>query len=190
MSNETDTETGSSVSDQSDEILAVNSLFAVNDGAVTLKSGVTVKVFPAKMGQLALIIKFFQRVVDSLDKYQIANLIDLAVTVQRKAIEDGKNPNNLDLAVLTTQEVTDKAFGNVSLLMSLAATVTDLIPELVAAFTDMSAEKVSELDLDEGLALVGTVFLENYHFFTQSLPPILTGFVRSWASKNMASVPR
>lgn len=190
MSNEASTLAESSGSEQADEILAVNTLFAVHDGKVSLKNGGSVTVYPAKMGQLGLIIRFFQRIVDSLDKYQIANLIDLAVTIQKKAISEGKDPNSVDLAVLTTQEVTDKAFGNVSLLISLAATVTDMLPELVEAFTDMPKEQVKSLEIDEGLALVGTVFLENYHFFTQSLPPILTGFVRSWASKNLATAQR
>jgi len=163
--------------------LAAGILFDEHDNTVKFR-GREVRIYPATMKQLPLLMKFFQRILDALDKRQLADLIDLFATAQRAAISAGKDPSKVDLSFLTSEEVVGKALGNVSLLMALLAASLEIVPELIATFASIDEDEFGDLTADEGALVVGTVFLVNYHFFSRSLPPTLMVFTKLWASKN------
>lgn len=165
--------------------LVADTLFSDGDNTVTLRGGRTVTVKPAKMKQLSLVMKLFQRLLESLDKHQLADLIDLVSFAQKAAIDRGDDPRKVDVSFLASEQVVEKAFGNISLLMGLVITAIDMVPALAEAFCDLSVDEYGDLDADEGTKIIGAVFLLNYHFFSQSLPPMLMAFTRSWSSQSI-----
>ena len=173
-----------SATQSNDMLLAVNAIFNEGKNDVVLKSGKTVTIRPATMGQLPLVMLFFGDVMVGIDPSNFALLVDSIVHTQKLAIARGEDPNNIDLRELATDELVSKAFNHTSLLSLLLSAVFQHLPKLVTAFTNLTEEEFRSLELDEGALVAGGIFTLNYSFFTQSLLPILTAFMQSWASKS------
>lgn len=172
-----------------DMLLAAIAIFDGGKNSTPLRSGKVLEIRPATMGHLPQIMLFFGGVVSGLDPSQLAQLIDSVVHSQKMAIARGEDPSKVDLRELATDELVAKSFGHASLLSSLFAAVFQLLPSLVESFTNLTEQEFRELELDEGILVAGGIFLLNYRFFTQSLPPILTAFMKSWASKKGVTLP-
>lgn len=172
-----------------DLMLAATAIFDGGKNTFTARSGKEVVIQPATMGHISRVMLFFSGVVSTMDPSSFAQLIDSVVHAQKMAIARGEDPSNVNLRELATDELVNKAFGHTSLLTQLFASVFDLLPDLVAAFTNLSSEEYRSLDPDEGMLIAGGIFLLNYRFFTQSLLPMLTAFMKSWASKKGAATP-
>jgi hypothetical protein len=172
-----------------DMTLAANTLFDYDSFAQpTLSNGKRPQIRPAQMQHLSLIIGFFKDILSAIDQKQMSALIEFVVKLQTKAIVEGKDPNKIDLALLTSDEVVTKAFGQASLILTMFAACADRLPALAAAFSDISAEEYRKLSIDDGVMLTAAILVVNYGFFTRRLPPILTGFIRTWAAgKNTQS---
>ncbi len=173
-----------------DLALAATSLFGGTTNRVTLRSGEVVTVYPAKVRQLSMVIDLFSRIVLSLDQEALGALVTMISDEQKKAIADGKDPNSIDMGELAQAKMVRTAFGNVSLLRQLFMSVMDGLPELVVSFTSMSAESFQDLEIDEGMLVMGGIFMLNYSFFTQKLPPMLTAFTQSQAGRLDQSVSK
>lgn len=165
--------------------LAATTVFGGTSNQVVLKSiNKTATIKQATMRQLPIILAFFRDVMAGMDQECLSSLVDMIADHQKSALAAGADPNKVDVAGLSTNDLVHKTFGNVNLItMLLSATLTSL-PSLSAAFTDLTEDEFGDLPPEEGMLIVGGIFMANYGFFTQSLPPLLTAFTRSWASKN------
>lgn len=165
--------------------LAANSIFGGTANEVELKSiGKTVTIKQATMRQLPLILSFFRDVMAGMDQECLSSLVDMIAEHQKSALASGEDPNKVSIAEVSTEDLVHKTFGNVNLItMVLSATLASL-PKMGAAFTDLTEDEFGDLPPEEGMLIAGGIFMANYGFFTQSLPPLLTAFMRSWASKN------
>jgi hypothetical protein len=167
-----------------DLTLAANTLFDEVTNTCSLSTGEVVSIRPAKMGQINLLIEFFARLINGIDKGQLADLIEFVVLTQSKAIAEGKDPYKIDLTQIATDKVVSLAVNNTSLISTLLMAVADEMPKFAEAFAGIKAADYKELTIDDGLKLVGSIFLLNYSFFTERLPPILTAFIRARVSKH------
>lgn len=167
-----------------DLLLAAASIFGGNSNMVPTSVGKPAIIKPATMAQFPPILRFFQGVISGLDPQALGALVDLVASAQKKAINDGEDPNKLDLSELTGEAVVRKAFGNVNLVTALFAAVADELPLLVPEFTNLTTEEYLSMAPDEGIVLTVGIFTANYDFFSQKLPPILTAFMKSWAARN------
>jgi hypothetical protein len=166
--------------------LATGTLFDKSFTEPTLSNGRKPKVRPATMEHLGLIIDFFKDILGAIDQKQMSALVQLIVAMQTKNIVEGKDPNQIDLSLLTSEDVVTKAFGQASVLLTMFAACANRLPKLAAAFSDVSEAEYKKLEVDDGVLLTVAIVVVNYGFFTRRLPPILTGFIRSWAAaKNM-----
>lgn len=172
-----------------DILLAAIAVFDGGKNSFTSRSGKEVVIRPAAMAHLAPCMHFFAGVVSALDPNDLAQLIDAIVYRQKQAIAQGEDPNNINLRELSSLELVSKASSHVNIFASLMAGVFHLLPTLVPTFTNLTEAEYSAMELDEGMLVAGGIFLLNYRFFTQSLPPMLTVFMRSWASKKGVTAP-
>lgn len=168
-----------------DLVLAANAIFGGTSNEVLLSSGKICQIFPATMKHIPAIINFFTHVLNSLDKDQIGGFIELIVDKQIALIKEGKDPNKISMEDLSGTELVSNIFGNVSILGAIFSSVFDFLPEVIEKFTNLSGEEFSDLPPDEGMLIAGGIFTINYGFFSRSLPPLLTAFMKSWASKNI-----
>ena len=165
--------------------LSASAIFGGTSNTVELASiGKTATIRQATMRQLPIILSFFRDVMAGMDKDSLAGLVDLIAEHQKKALSAGEDPNKASINEVATSDLVNTAFGNVGLLTMLLSATLSSLPKMGAAFTDLTEDEFGDLLPDEGLLIVGGIFMANYGFFTQSLPPLLTAFTRSWASKN------
>ena len=164
---------------------AATAIFGGTSNEVYIKSldrVATIK--PASMKQLPILIGFFKNLMAHMDQEAIASLVELISDKQRDAINRGEDPSKLPIEEIAGISVVNTAFKNASLLTILLSATFESLPKVVPAFTTVTEQEYGDLSPDEGLLLAGGVFMANYGFFTQSLPPLLTVFFREWASKN------
>lgn len=170
--------------DSQDMSLAAFAIFSGATNTFTTSKGKTAIVKQATMKQLPVVLKFFQEIVGGLDQTALVSLIDMYADRQRKALANGEDPNAIEAGPEDDSEVlVGKVFGNVSLLTQLLASAATVLPELVQSFTNLTEEEYEELSPDEGLTLVGAIFLLNYGFFSQNLVPIFQAFMRNVGRK-------
>ena len=169
--------------------LAADAIFGGTSNEFTLKSlGKQVTVKPATMRQLPAVIGFFNTLLTSMDQESMGALVELIADRQQVAAAAGLNPNKVSVEEMSTQALVSKAFGNVNLFTTLLSSALATLPTLAPIFTNLTEEEYGDLLPDEGMLVAGAIFMVNYSFFTQSLPPLLTAFVRAWSSKNVAPV--
>lgn len=167
--------------------LAATALFGGVSNSVPLKSlNRTTIIKQASMKQLPLVIGFFRDVMNGLDKDCLAALVELMADRQTEALQAGKDPSKVSVEEVATVTLVNKAFNNVNLITVLLSSTLESLPKVIPAFTDLTEDEFGSLAPEEGMLIAGGIFMVNYSFFTQSLPPLLTAFMRSWASKNVA----
>lgn len=174
-------ETTSPAQDAQDLALAANAIFTGASNSFKSRSGKPVIIKTATMKQVALITKFFNAVVASLDPEAVLALIQMYAERQKAAIAAGQDPHSI--SVTESDSLVKKAFGSVGLLGQLLMAVAEELPAFVAGFTNLTEAEYEALEPDEGLTLVGGIFMLNYGFFTRALPPILTAFMKSLAGR-------
>lgn len=146
------------------------------DNTFELRTGRKVVIYPAKLKQLPLVIRFFQLVMASLDEEMLGALVELISDRQLANKAAGKNPNAIDFKALSGQELVHKAFGNVNLVSTIFVAVSEQLPTLGAAFSDLTKDEFADLEVDEAILATAAIFTLNYRFFSQSLPQILRVF--------------
>ena len=168
---------------------AATAIFGGESKEVMLPSlGRVVHIQPATMKQLPLVIGFFRDMLIGMDQEAVAGLVEIISDRQREAMQAGQGPNSVPVEEIASQALVGKAFKNVSLIAMLLSATLGCLPKVVPAFCDITADEFDLLPPDEGMLLAGGIFMVNYGFFTQSLPPLLTAFMKAWASKNLPAV--
>lgn len=169
--------------------LAAIAIFDGGQSEIALPDGKKAIIKPATMRQLPTIIKFFQTVVESMDSESLGALIEVLADKQRDIIAEGGDPSKVKVEEIAGTELVRGYLTKVNLLAELFAAALSALPPAVTAFTNLSEDEFNDLSPDYGILIVGGIFTQNYAFFTQSLPPILTAFMRSQAGKRAASQP-
>lgn len=172
--------------EDSDLILAATAIFGGTKNQFTLKSGKEVVIRPAGMKETSLIVRFFQTLMNNIDPELIGGLVELIAERQKAAIIAGQDPNNIDMAALSGVELVTRTLEKANLLMEVMAVSMEQLPGLAPIFTNLTLDEYEALELDEGLLVAGGIFMLNYSFFTQKLPPLFKVFMKSWVSKNPA----
>jgi hypothetical protein len=139
---------------------------------------------PAKMRQLTLIIEVFETVVNRIDAESLGAIVELVADAQRAQLGQGQDPNDLPYAGMTATEIVNRAKERVNVVALLTTSLLGEMPKIAQAFSDVSSEEYDQLDLDEGMSLLLAIFTVNYSFFIQSLPPMFSAYMQTWASKN------
>lgn len=129
-----------------------------------------VHIKTARMGQLKIIIKFFTTLMTRFNDAQLKTVIEFVSEQQMIAITQGKDPKGVEI---DWSSLIGRAFGNASLIHTMAISVLDEIPEVVEAFTTLTPEQLDNLELDQVILIVGGIFVTNYGFFTQRVAPVL-----------------
>lgn len=177
------------IADQNDLVLAATAIFGGTSNVVPLEDGRSVEIRPATMKTLPQIIAFFQAALDALDPETIGGIVEVFAERQQALIDAGKNPAEISMEDVGGISVVQNAFTKVHLLSSLLSAVLGVLPRLAPAFTNLTQEEFENLPPDRGMLVAGGIFMLNYHFFSQSLPPMLAAFMKSWASKKGISLP-
>lgn len=173
-----------------DLALVAQTIFSGQSNFVPLSSGKPAIIKPSSMAQMPALLNFIRAVVEGMDQAALGDLLTRIITKQQEKIAQGQDPNQIDVTALDDLDgMTRKAFGNASLLMSLFVAVAEEMPPLVEACTNLSRAEYEQLQPDEGILIAAAIFVANYAFFIRSLPPILTGFVKSRASLPQATAP-
>lgn len=184
--------------DAQDATLVVNSLFDLTDNTVPLSTGKKVEIREARVASLPIIMDFFSAVIDGLDKDKLAQLVTTLAEYQQKALLAGADPKDLSIDIDGLPANVDqpdaagllgKFLENASLAAALAAVVSRQLPKVVAEFTNITSAEYAHLGLDDGARVAGAVFIRNYSFFTQKVPPIFAAFTRSWALQRNLLAP-
>lgn len=164
-----------------DLTLAATTLFENGDSEFTLPGcGIQVKVKPATMRHIGSLMQLFATIVTNMDQNALATIIGAVSAYQKKAIEEGRDPNRLDM---TPAEIVERALGNTSALSEIARAAMDALPKVVSNFSNLTEDEFLDMPLDDSTMVAGAIFMVNYDFFTQRLLPTLVAFGRSRASK-------
>jgi hypothetical protein len=139
----------------------------------------------AKFKEIAAVTLLFQKMLDHIPQDRFKALLAAIVEAQHEAMAAGRAPGDLSL---NATRLVDKAFGQTSVLLTIFASVMDILPEFVPQFCDLSAADFNELDLDEAVLVAAGVVAVNYAFFSQKLPPLVQHALRGWQSRS-ASAP-
>lgn len=157
---------------ESDLSAAIDQLFTSDSPLYQLKSGERVRFKRAGIVQLGKLSTLFQTLMDKVDPAQINRFLELIAMEQSRLIQNGESAHSLNMNTVAA-ELLEKALGNQSLLLTIFAACAEQLPVAVELFSDISAEKYADLELDEQLILAAGVIAANYGFFTQSLPHII-----------------
>lgn len=180
--------TAESIPGASDLTLSAEAIFGEGRTSFPLANGTLCEIRPATMGQIGKILQFFTAVIESVNPEHLTALIEGISQKQAQAIAEGRSPFELDFRDKSPVELVQSSFGELGIMASLFASVVDKLPMLAPAFSNLSSRDFENLSIEEGMIVAGSIFMVNYDFFTRSLPPILTAFMKSWASKQQASV--
>lgn len=168
---------------------AAVAIFGGASNVVPIKSlGRSITIRPATMKNLNLLIEFFKELINGMDQEALGGLVEMIADRQIAATKAGEDPSNLDLEEIAGVSVVTKAFKNVSLIAMLLSATLGILPRVAPIFSDITEDEFGDLPPDEGMLIAGGIFMLNYGFFTQSLPPLLTAFTKSWASKNIPAL--
>lgn len=138
----------------------------------------------AKMRQLTFLIEVFETIVNRIDAESLGAIVEMVADAQRGQLDKGQDPNDLPYAGLTATEIVNKVKGRINVVAMLMTALLSEMPRIAQEFSDVSEAEYNQLDLDEGMSLLLAIFTVNYSFFTQSLPPMFSAFMQTWASKN------
>lgn len=180
MTNQHDTAASAVDQENNDLIAAAHNIFEGGKNELTLSTGKVAVIRPAKMKQLTGMMKFFRDVIGALSQSQLAQMIGIISEAQRKQIDAGEDPRNIDLRQLAQNELLHgDTFGSVSIISLLLEAVSTYLPDFVVMFTNLTKEDYEELDIDEGALLIMGIISLNYDFFSQRLLPVFLGFMKS-----------
>lgn len=146
-----------------------------------------VTIRPARMGQIAEIMKLFREMAQTISHSQIAEAIKIIANVQQQKMAAGENARDLDIAKLAAAELNIDGVQKVSLVSLFMETAASHLPTLVTIFSDLTEEQFKEMDLDEGAMCCFAIFTLNYDFFTRRLLPILLAFAQSLVAQKAAA---
>ncbi len=163
----------------------VDELFANHRTEFPISNGVMVKIKPAKVKQIAIVMRLFNDLLSNIPKEKFEAFLDEVAVEQRRLIGEGKSAYDLDAG---SALLLNKALGEHSLILGALASVADSLPSFVAEFTSLTVDEIGELDLDEFVVTLAGVIAVNYGFFTQSLRPIVSSAIAGWKSKKSAQV--
>lgn len=155
----------------------VGELFGGARTTYTLRDGTVVTFEQAKFRQIAKVTLLFQEMVNRIPKDKFRQFLEMVVEAQTEAMAQGKSQQEMSLNAVGLIE---KAMGENSMLLTLFATVIDILPDFVPHFCDLSSEAFGALDLDEAVVCAAGVVAVNYGFFTRTLPPLLKGVIAGW----------
>lgn len=183
-------EVSATETDSQDMALAASAIFSGATNGFKTSAGKPAVIRQATMKQIPVILRFFQAIVGGLDQTALISLVELYADRQRKALAAGVDPNAIEMGPEEDSEaMVGKVFGNVSLLTQLLASASEVLPELVVSFTNLTEDEYENLPPDEGLTLVGGVFMLNYGFFSRALPPIFQGLMQAMAARKGVEKP-
>lgn len=154
---------------------AADVLFTDTPSALTLRDGTLVTVSTAKARHAGLLLDFFHVLVNKMDRAQIVQLVTI-IEERKKGAGDTKEPESVDTLV-------NKVFDRSTLLVTMFHAVYDILPKVVGAMSNISAERFEDLDLDEACMVTYRVFADNYAFFSQNLPVMARVFFQLAAAK-------
>lgn len=156
--------TPKSVAPSADSLVsAAETLFGTVDKPLVLRGGRQVLVQQGKTRHVGILLRFFNALIDKLDRTQIVTLVTM---IQEAG--SGGSAEAKDVESLVT-----KAFDKSALVLTLLHAVNDVLPEVITAMSNLSKEDFLDLDLDEGGLVAYTVFALNYDFFSRNLPAVL-----------------
>jgi hypothetical protein len=182
---------------------ALETIFADgNYGQFPLRDGRLVVVQTAKTKHLTIVTEFFKNLIGALNTDQVAGLLAIVTTAQEEAIRLTGNPKQLSLELIVaaalgvtpgdTKLDYSKVLGNganlMQLILGILGPALDTLGASAARFTNLTPDEYGELDLDEGAVVLLAVFMANYSFFTQTLPPVLQAFLAAWAAPKLKAV--
>ncbi len=155
-------------------------LFGGTATTLTLRDERVVTFKEAKVKEVAVITRLFQRLLDSIPRDKFATMLQMIVDSQVQAMADGKSQNDLSL---NATKLIEEALGENSLLLTVFSNVIDMLPDAIPHFTDISKEIYEDLSLDEAVCVAAGVVAVNYGFFTRTLPPLLKSIIGAWKKK-------
>lgn len=162
--------------------LAAQSLFEGKTNFLKMRSGKNAVFKEATMESLPVIIGFFQTVVENIDPATIISLIDLYAE-RMEEMRKAKADSAYSPVILSTDELVQKMGGGGSMFMKLLVAAATQMPTLVATMSTLTEDEYKKLKPDEGMVVAAAIFMLNYGFFSQSLPPVILAFVRNIASR-------
>lgn len=155
----------------------VDELFSQARTTLTLRSGTEVVFKSASYKHIGKITRLFEQLLNRVPADKLGTLIDMIVSEQKNLLLAGKSVNDLDLGATA---LVKEAVGNSSLLLSVFANVSDVLPEAVEMFSTISQDAFNELEIDEAMLVAVGVVARNYSFFIQTVRPILVNVMRAW----------
>lgn len=176
--------------DQTEDFVnAFRTIFDSSENIITLRDGTEVEVYEARMKHVPVLIEMFTDIVSSVDQRKFIDLIDMMVNYQKAAAGQGFDPRVLNPDNKSVEDLVRDVFGGGSVLMQIVTAIFHKLPRFAGAFTNLDVDEFdAKIDLDEAILIVGAILHRNYHFFTRRLPPLLTAFMQSWASKNATAL--
>lgn len=171
MSKQAQQSAAQGANDTSSLIATANAVFGKGVREFPLNDGFKVEIRTANLGSLGVIVKVFSRLMEQFNEAQMRQLVDLAAEAQMLAIAQGQDPKNVSIDY---NQLVGKAFNSGRVIETIFLGILTEVPELFKTFTNIPEDRVYKLDLDEGILIMGGIFVANYGFFTQRVLPILT----------------
>lgn len=164
----------------------VEQLFAgkVEEFTPTNKDGTkrkTITFKPAKVKEVAAITRFFGKLIASLPRDKVEQLVTIVLEVQSKSINE-QGQINLNKGLLL-----EKALRNNGLVLEIFAGGMDIVGSLIGILTDTTEDEFNALELEDAAIVSVGIFAVNYDFFTQTLPLILRSAVAGLNLKRQGS---
>lgn len=172
------------VPDPTEISLAAATLFRKGGNKYTLTNGVEVVFKEAGLKQIRAITDFFNLIANALTPKEIAQIIDLIVGHQTKAISEGRDPLKIDIGSMATEDIVRVALTNLGVASTVLGVAVDALPGLMAAFCNQTQEEIEEMGFDSQQAIILGIVAYNYSFFIRSLLPTFQAFAQAWASEN------
>lgn len=138
-----------------------------------------VTVRPARMGQIAQVMRLFREIAQTLSQSRIAEAVKIIANVQQQKIAAGEDARDLDIAAIAQKELSVDGTQKVSIVSLFMEVAAIHLPAMAGIFSDVTEEEFAALDLDEGALLCFAIFALNYDFFSRRLLPIFLAFVKS-----------
>ena len=185
--------------------LAARTIFTSGDyGKFTLRNGNILEIKMAKTRQIGELTAFFKSVAGAIPDTDFGKLLAIVAEAQTRALKVSGSTGNLDprqisLDILATtalgikpgedvdvEQVVKNGMNVSSILIGIVGAILAEVAVFASCFTNLSKEEFLDLDIDEGALALAAVFMGNYSFFSQTLPPIFKGLVGAWAAKRTA----
>lgn len=185
-------------------------MFSTGDyGQFTLRDGRTLVVKMAKTRQIGELTTFFKSVAGAVPDTDFGQLLAIVAEAQTIALKKSGGVKTLDPRQISLQLLAATALGitpenadnldykdvvkrgsNVTgILVGILGAILGEVAVFASYFTNLSKDEFLDLDIDEGALALGAVFMANYSFFSQTLPPIFKALVGAWAARRTAHQP-